>query len=416
MLKQIEAEGRMADDDEKAVINAYVGWGGLADIFDHRKQTWKEEKEALKSMLSPSEYAAAEGSILNAHYTDPGIISAMYEAVQLFGFSIGNVLEPACGTGRFIGTMPMALRESKVYGVELDELSGRMAKALYPKAEITINGFENTYYPINFFDLAIGNVPFGNYKVADTKYDKLNFQIHDYFIAKTLDLVRPGGIIAFITSKGTMDKQNSSVRQYIARRAELIGAVRLPNNAFSGANTKVTADVLFFQKLESMRDLNAIDWIDLKEDENGLKYNAYFVDHPEYVVGEMVEISGPYGSELACQAAKGSDTIQNVRDVIFDMAVSRRNIYENRTMAEATQDQDVIPATPDVRNFTYTMVNGSIYYRNNSVLIEQEVTGTKAERIEHLIEVRDAVYRLIDAEVSGESPRLIKEYQNESDL
>ena len=413
MLKQIEAEGRMADDDEKAVINAYVGWGGLADIFDHRKQTWKEEKEALKSMLSPSEYAAAEGSILNAHYTDPGIISAMYEAVQLFGFSIGNVLEPACGTGRFIGTMPMALRESKVYGVELDELSGRMAKALYPKAEITINGFENTYYPINFFDLAIGNVPFGNYKVADTKYDKLNFQIHDYFIAKTLDLVRPGGIIAFITSKGTMDKQNSSVRQYIARRAELIGAVRLPNNAFSGANTKVTADVLFFQKLESMRDLNAIDWIDLKEDENGLKYNAYFVDHPEYVVGEMVEISGPYGSELACQAAKGSDTIQNVRDVIFDMAVSHRNIYENRTMAEATQDQDVIPATPDVRNFTYTMVNGSIYYRNNSVLIEQEVTGTKAERIEHLIEVRDAVYRLIDAEVSGESPRLIKEYQNE---
>lgn len=413
MLKQIEAEGRMADDDEKAVINAYVGWGGLADIFDHRKQTWKEEKEALRRMLSLGEYAAAEDSILNAHYTDPGIISAMYETVQLFGFSSGNVLEPACGTGRFIGAMPMALRESKIYGVELDELSGRMAKALYPKAEITINRFERAHYPINFFDLAIGNVPFGNYKVADTKYDKLNFQIHDYFIAKTLDLVRPGGIIAFITSKGTMDKQNSSVRQYIARRAELIGAVRLPNNAFSGANTKVTADVLFFQKLESMRDLNAIDWIDLKEDENGLKYNAYFVDHPEYVVGEMVEVSGPYGPELACQAAKGSDTIQNVRDTIFDMAVSHRNIYENRIMAEATQDQDIIPATPDVRNFTYTMVNGSIYYRNNSVLIEQEVSGTKAERIEHLIEVRDAVYRLIDAEVTGESPRLIKEYQNE---
>lgn len=413
MLKQVEAEGRMADDDEKAIINAYVGWGGLADIFDHRKQTWKGEKEALRRMLSLSEYAAAEDSILNAHYTDPGIIAAMYEAVQLFGFSSGNVLEPACGTGRFIGAMPMALRESKVYGVELDELSGRMAKALYPKAEITINGFENAHYPINFFDLAIGNVPFGNYKVADTKYDKLNFQIHDYFIAKTLDLVRPGGVIAFITSKGTMDKQNSSVRQYIARRAELIGAVRLPNNAFSGANTKVTADVLFFQKLESMRDLNDIDWIDLKEDENGLKYNAYFVDHPEYVVGEMVEISGPYGPELACQAAEGSDTIQNVRDVIFDMAVSHRNIYENRIMAEATQDQDIIPATPDVRNFTYTMVNGSIYYRNNSVLIEQEVSGTKAERIEHLIKVRDAVYRLIDAEVSGESPRLIKEYQNE---
>lgn len=413
MLKQIEAAGRMADDDEKAVINAYVGWGGLADIFDHRKKTWKEEKEALRRMLSLGEYAAAEDSILNAHYTDPGIIAAMYEAVQLFGFSSGNVLEPACGTGRFIGAMPMALRESKVYGVELDELSGRMAKALYPKAEITINRFERAHYPINFFDLAIGNVPFGNYKVADTKYDKLNFQIHDYFIAKTLDLVRPGGIIAFITSKGTMDKQNNSVRQYIARRAELIGAVRLPNNAFSGANTKVTADVLFFQKLESMRDLNAIDWIDLKVDENGLKYNAYFVDHPEYVVGEMVEVSGPYGPELACQAAKGSDTIQNVRDTIFDMAVSHRNIYESRIMAEATQDQDVIPATPDVRNFTYTMVNGSIYYRNNSVLIEQEVTGTKAERIEHLIEVRDAVYRLIDAEVSGESPRLIKEYQNE---
>ncbi len=413
MLKQIEAEGRMAAEDEKAIINAYVGWGGLADVFDHRKQTWKEEKEALRRMLSLGEYAAAEDSILNAHYTDPGIISAMYEAVQLFGFSSGNVLEPACGTGRFIGAMPMALRESKIYGVELDELSGRMAKALYPKAEITINRFERTQYPINFFDLAIGNVPFGNYKVADTKYDKLNFQIHDYFIAKTLDLVRPGGIIAFITSKGTMDKQNSSVRQYIARRAELIGAVRLPNNAFSGANTKVTADVLFFQKLESMRDLNAIDWIDLKEDENGLKYNAYFVDHPEYVVGEMVEVSGPYGPDLACQAAKGSDTIQNVRDVIFDMAVSHRNIYENRIMAEATQDQDVILATPDVRNFTYTMVNGSIYYRNNSVLIEQEVSGTKAERIEHLIEVRDAVYRLIDAEVSGESPRLIKEYQNE---
>lgn len=413
MLKQVEAEGRMADDDEKAIINAYVGWGGLADIFDHRKKTWKEEKETLRRMLSLGEYAAAEDSILNAHYTDPGIIAAMYEAVQLFGFSSGNVLEPACGTGRFIGAMPMALRESKVYAVELDELSGRMAKALYPKAEITINRFERAHYPINFFDLAIGNVPFGNYKVADTKYDKLNFQIHDYFIAKTLDLVRPGGIIAFITSKGTMDKQNSSVRQYIARRAELIGAVRLPNNAFSGANTKVTADVLFFQKLESMRDLNAIDWIDLKEDENGLKYNAYFVDHPEYVVGEMVEVSGPYGPELACQAAKGSDTIQNVRDVIFDMAVSHRNIYENRIMAEATQDQDIIPATPDVRNFTYSMVNGSIYYRNNSVLIEQEVSGTKAERIEHLIEVRNAVYRLIDAEVSGESPRLIKEYQNE---
>lgn len=413
MLKQIETEGRVATNDEKAIINDYIGWGGLPDIFDNRKKVWREEKAELKNILTPEEYAAAEGSILNAHYTDPRIIAAMYEAVKLFGFTSGNVLEPSCSTGRFIGTMPEELRQSKVYGVELDELSGRMARVLYPKAEITIDGFENTHYPINFFDLAIGNVPFGNYKVADRKYDKLNFQIHDYFIAKTLDLVRPGGIIAFITSKGTMDKQNSSVRQYIARRAELIGAVRLPSNAFSGANTKVTTDVLFFQKLESMRDLNAIDWIDLKEDENGLKYNAYFVDHPEYVVGKMVETSGPFGPVLTCQADEYADVIPTIRDTIFDMAVSNRNIYENRIMDGTTEEQNIIPATPDIRNFTYAMVNGSIYYRSNSVLIEQDFTGMKAERVEALVEVRDAVYRLIDAEVSGEDPRRIKEYQND---
>ena len=299
-LKMIESEGRMATADEQEALSKYVGWGGLADAFDEIKSAWVKEYAELKDLLSEEEYLSARESTLNAHYTSPVIIQEIYRTLQRMGFTKGNLLEPSVGIGNFFGMLPETMRESHLYGVELDSLTGRIARLLYPKANITVDGYEKTTFPNDFFDAAVGNVPFGQYKVADKKYDKFNFLIHDYFFGKTLDQVRPGGVIAFVTSKGTMDKENPKVRKYIAQRAELLGAVRLPNTAFkANAGTEVTSDILFLQKRDRIVDIEP-DWVHLSQDENGISMNSYFVEHPEMVVGSMEMVSGPYGMESTC--------------------------------------------------------------------------------------------------------------------
>ena len=302
LLNRIESENRYATAEEQQVLSQYIGWGGLADAFDESKPNWSEEYQQLKAALSPDEYRMARESTLNAHYTSPVIIRQIYSALERMGFSKGNVLEPAMGVGNFLGMMPDSMKESNLYGVELDSISGRIAKQLYPHANIQICGFEKTTYPDNFFDLAIGNVPFGQYKVVDKKYDRNKFLIHDYFFAKTLDKVRPGGIVAFITSKGTLDKSNPEVRKYLAQRAELLGAVRLPNKAFkSNAGTEVTSDILFLKKRDHMI-VSDPDWVYLGKDGSDITMNNYFVEHPEQIVGKMEMVSGPYGMESTCTA------------------------------------------------------------------------------------------------------------------
>ena len=297
-LETIESEKRSATNEEQEVLSKYVGWGGLADAFDETKSAWAKEYAELKTLLSEEEYISARESTLNAHYTSPVIIQEIYRTLQRMGFTKGNLLEPSMGIGNFFGMLPETMRESHLYGVELDGLTGRIARLLYPKANITVDGYEKTAFPNDFFDVAVGNVPFGQYKVADKKYDKYNFLIHDYFFGKTLDQVRPGGMIAFITSKGTMDKENPKVRKYIAQRAELLGAVRLPNTAFkANAGTEVTSDILFLQKRDRIVDMEP-DWVHLSQDENGIAMNSYFVEHPEMVVGSMEMVSGPYGRKV----------------------------------------------------------------------------------------------------------------------
>ena len=298
-LEKIEGEHRTATPEEQEVLAKYVGWGGLADAFDSSKANWANEYQELKSLLSPEEYASARESTLNAHYTSPVIIQAIYDAVGKMGFTRGNVLDPAAGIGNFYGCLPEEMQGSRLYGAELDGLTGRIAKQLYPHADIKITGFENTSYPNDFFDVAVGNVPFGQYKVSDRQYDKHNFLIHDYFFAKTLDKVRPGGIVAFVTSKGTMDKKNPEVRKYLAQRAELLGAVRLPNTAFKeNAGTEVTSDILFLKKRDRVMDIEP-DWVHLTE-KDGIVMNQYFADHPEMVLGKMEMVSGAHGMESAC--------------------------------------------------------------------------------------------------------------------
>ena len=304
LLEQIEGENRYATPEEQQILSQYVGWGGLADAFDESKSNWSAEYHQLKELLSPEEYRMARESTLNAHYTSPVIIRQMYETLEKMGFSKGNILEPSMGIGNFFGMMPDSMKESRLYGVELDSITGRIAKQLYPQADVQIKGFEKTDYPNDFFDVAIGNVPFGQYKVADKQYDKNNFLIHDYFLAKTLDKVRPGGVVAFITSKGTMDKVSPEVRRYLAQRADLLGAVRLPNTAFkANAGTEVTSDILFFQKRDRMVEREP-DWVHLGEDANGITMNAYFAEHPEQIVGKMEMVSGPYGMESTCKAER----------------------------------------------------------------------------------------------------------------
>lgn len=390
LLKRLEAEDRLATPEEQEVLARYVGWGGLADCFDERHSKYAE----LKALLTEEEYAAARESTLTAFYTPPVVIRSIYQALTNMGFQTGNLLEPSCGIGNFIGMRPEALADSKIYGVELDGISGRIAQQLYQQSSIAVQGFEKTDLPDSFFDAAIGNVPFGSFKVIDKRYDRYNFLIHDYFFARTLDKVRPGGVIAFVTSKGTMDKDTPTVRKYLAQRADLLGAIRLPNNTFKdAAGTDVTSDILFLQKRDALSSEEP-DWVHLNTDANGLKMNQYFIDHPEMVMGEMREISGPYGPETACLSIEGRDlgeqlaaAIQNIQGSITEYVMDD---------PETEGEDKSIPADPEVRNFSYTIVDGKVYYRENSRMNPVEVSVTAANRIKGLIGIRDCVRTLIE--------------------
>ena len=410
-LKQIEAEGRQATPQEQETLSKYVGWGGLPQAFDAENASWQKEYQQLKSLLTDEEYAAARGSTLNAHYTSPVVIRAMYEALDSMGFQDGNVLEPACGVGNFFGMLPEAMQSSKLYGVELDSITGRMARQLYPDARIEITGFEKTNRK-DFFDVAVGNVPFGNYKVADRAFDKYGFLIHDYFLAKTLEQVRPGGVIAFITSKGTMDKASPDVRRYIAQRAELLGAIRLPNNAFkANAGTEVTSDILFLQKREHPIDIEP-DWIHLGQTADGIPINSYFVDHPDMMLGRMQWDKSMYGNEkeTTCEPIPGADLAQQLHAAVrnIDGKYKRIELSEMDINSERT-----IPADPDVRNFSYALVNGRVYYRENSVMIRPVLNQTTQERIKGMIELRDCTRRLIDAQINDATDDDIHQRQDE---
>ena len=410
-LKQIEAEGRQARPDEQEILSRYVGWGGLPQAFDAENASWQKEYQQLKSLLTDEEYAAARGSTLNAHYTSPVVIRAMYEALDSMGFQDGNVLEPACGVGNFFGMLPESMSQSRLYGVELDSITGRMARQLYPDARIEITGFEKTNRK-DFFDVAVGNVPFGNYKVADRAFDKYGFLIHDYFLAKTLEQVRPGGVIAFITSKGTMDKASPDVRRYIAQRAELLGAIRLPNNAFkANAGTEVTSDILFLQKREHPIDIEP-DWIHLGRTADGIPINSYFVAHPDMMLGRMQWDKSMYGNEkeTTCEPIPGADLAQQLHAAVRNIdgeykriELSEIDINEGRT----------IPADPDVRNFSYALVNGQVYYRENSVMTRPVLNQTTQERIKGMIELRDCVRKLIDLQLTDGSDAEIRAQQAE---
>ena len=392
-LETIESEKRPATNEEQEVLSKYVGWGGLADAFDETKSAWAKEYAELKTLLSEEEYISARESTLNAHYTSPVIIQEIYRTLQRMGFTKGNLLEPSMGIGNFFGMLPETMRESHLYGVELDSLTGRIARLLYPKANITVDGYEKTAFPNDFFDAAVGNVPFGQYKVADKKYDKFNFLIHDYFFGKTLDQVRPGGVIAFVTSKGTMDKENPKVRKYIAQRAELLGAVRLPNTAFkANAGTEVTSDILFLQKRDRIVDIEP-DWVHLSQDENGIAMNSYFVEHPEMVVGSMEMVSGPYGMESTCVP---DDSIPFEEQLQKSLSFIEGS-YEEIELEELNEEMtaEVIPAVPEVKNFSYALIDERLYYRENSLMRPVEASEGMLERIKDMVAIRDCTRELI---------------------
>ena len=392
-LETIESEKRPATNEEQEVLSKYVGWGGLADAFDETKSAWAKEYAELKTLLSEEEYISARESTLNAHYTSPVIIQEIYRTLQRMGFTKGNLLEPSMGIGNFFGMLPETMRESHLYGVELDSLTGRIARLLYPKANITVDGYEKTAFPNDFFDAAVGNVPFGQYKVADKKYDKYNFLIHDYFFGKTLDQVRPGGVIAFITSKGTMDKENPKVRKYIAQGAELLGAVRLPNTAFkANAGTEVTSDILFLQKRDRIVDIEP-DWVHLSQDENGIAMNSYFVEHPEMVVGSMEMVSGPYGMESTCVPDDSIPFEEQLQKSLSFVEGSYEEIELEELNEELTAE--VIPAVPEVKNFSYALIDDRLYYRENSLMRPVEASEGMLERIKGMVAIRDCTRELI---------------------
>ena len=393
-LKQIEAEERLATPEEQEILSRYVGWGGLANCFEQTSPHYEE----LKSLLDSEEYAAARASSLTAFYTPPVVIRGIYKALAQMGFTQGNILEPSCGTGNFLGLLPTDLAGSKAYGVELDSISGRIAGQLYQNANISVNGFETVQMPDSFFDVAVGNVPFGDFKVLDKRYDKHHWLIHDYFFGKTLDKVRPGGIVAFITSKGTLDKENSSVRKYLAQRADLIGAIRLPDNTFKrNAGTEVTSDIIFLQKRDHITDLDQ-DWVHLDTDENGIRMNRYFVQHPEMILGDMVMESTRFGPDSACKAREGEDLSEQLANAIQFLQAEIKP-YE---LEELDEEEDrSIPADPTVKNFSYTIADGQVYYRENSLMHPVEVSVTAENRIRGMIELRECVRRLIEYQTEG---------------
>lgn len=407
-LQTLERENRPATKEEQETLSQYVGWGGLPDAFDETKDSWHSEYLQLKDLLTEDEYEMARASTLNAHYTSPTVIKAIYDAVEQMGFTTGNILEPACGTGNFFGMLPDSMQGSNLYGVELDSITGRIAKQLYPSANIAVTGFEKTDLPDSFFDLAIGNVPFGNYKLSEKRYDNQNFLIHDHFFAKALDKVRPGGIVAFVTSKGTMDKKNPEVRRYLAQRAELLGAIRLPNNAFTkNAGTEVTSDIIFLQKRDHPIDVER-DWIHLGYDSNGITLNSYFADHPEMMLGRMEMISGQFGEESACVPIEGADLSEQLK-------AAARNIEGEITEAELpdleVSEQVSIPADPNVKNHTYTLVDGEVYFRENSRMVKPALNQTAMERVTGLVELRECVNDLIYYQLEDFSDEVIKAEQ-----
>ena len=393
VLKKCEEENRFATPEEQEILSKYVGWGGLPQAFDDRDSSWSNEYHILKNLLDETEYSQARESTLTAFYTPPIVINSMYKALENMGLKTGNILEPSCGTGNFIGMLPDSLAECKIYGIELDSISGRIARQLYQKSSIAVQGYENTALPNSFFDVAIGNVPFGDFKVSDKKYDKNKFLIHDYFFAKTLDKVRPGGVVAFITSKGTLDKENPSVRRYIAQRADLLGAIRLPNNTFkANAGTEVTSDIIFLQKRDSITDIEP-DWVYLDTNENGIKMNKYFVDNPEMIMGNMETISTRFGYDSACIANDNQDLNSMLEQAITNIHAE----VKDYVLDDIGEEEDLsIPADYNVRNFSYTLVDGKIYFRENSRMYPQELALTTESRVKGLIEIRDCVRTLIE--------------------
>lgn len=410
-LQQIEGEHRIAIPEEQEILSEYVGWGGLAEAFDEKNSAWHEEYLQLKALLSEEEYVSARESTLNAHYTSPVIIRSIYETLERMGFEKGNILEPSMGIGNFFGMLPEAMQGSRLYGVELDSLTGRIARQLYPQANIRIAGFEKTDHPNDFFDVVVGNVPFGQYKVADKPYDKHNFLIHDYFLAKSLDKVRPGGVVAVVTSKGTMDKKSPAVRKYLAQRAELLGAVRLPNTAFKeNAGTEVTSDILFFKKRDRIIDIEP-DWVHLGENEDGIAMNQYFIEHPEMVVGKMELVSGPYGMEPTCKPVEGKSFEEQLKEAASHI----RGEIESAGLDELEDDTEkaTIPADPSVKNYSYTVIDGEVYYRENSVMKPVEMTGTMLERIKGMVALRDATNEVIQYQLEEYGEGAIQEKQAE---
>ena len=410
LLQTLEQEERLATPEEQEILSRYVGWGGIPQAFEEKNSSWTNEYLELKNTLSPEEYSAARASTLNAFYTSPTVIRSMYEALENMGLKQGNILEPSCGVGNFMGLIPESMNKAKMYGVELDPVSGKIAKQLYQKNKIAVQGFEETSYPDSFFDCVIGNVPFGSYQVSDRRYDRHHFMIHDYFIAKSLDLIRPGGVVAVVTSSGTMDKQNPAVRQYIANRAELLGAIRLPNNAFQrNANTSVVSDILFFQKRDRA-SIEEPEWLNLKETPEGYSVNAYFAEHPEMVLGEFTTESTQYGKqEVTVKPKEGitleeqlKEAVQNIHGTITELELSDTELEE---------DVVSIPADPDVKNFSYTVVNDEVYYRENSVMNRMELPAMTAERVKGMVKIRDVTNELIQCQMEEGSDEQITKLQ-----
>ena len=415
LLKKCQEENRFATPEEQIILSKYVGWGGLSEAFDENNSAWATEYLELSSVLTPEEYASARESTLTAFYTPPEVITAIYKAMEQMGFKEGNLLEPSCGIGNFIGMLPDAMQDSKIYGVELDTISAGIAQQLYQKTTIAAQGFEETNLPDSFFDGVVGNVPFGDFKVLDKRYDKHKFLIHDYFFAKSLDKLRPGGVMALVTSKGTMDKETLAVRKYIAQRAELLGAIRLPNNTFKGnAGTEVVSDILILQKRDRLIDIEP-DWVHLDTDENGIKMNSYFVQHPEMVLGEMKMVSGRFGMEATCVPYENADLAAQLDEAVANI---HGEITEYETEEELEEEDNSIPADPTVRNFSYTVVDDKIYYRENSRMTPVEVSATAENRIKGMIAIRNSVRTLIelqtedypDSEIKAEQERLNRLY------
>ena len=415
LLKKCQEENRFATPEEQIILSKYVGWGGLSEAFDENNSAWATEYLELSSVLTPEEYASARESTLTAFYTPPEVITAIYKAMEQMGFKEGNLLEPSCGIGNFIGMLPDAMQDSKIYGVELDTISAGIAQQLYQKTTIAAQGFEETNLPDSFFDGVVGNVPFGDFKVSDKRYDKHKFLIHDYFFAKSLDKLRPGGVMALVTSKGTMDKETLAVRKYIAQRAELLGAIRLPNNTFKGnAGTEVVSDILILQKRDRLIDIEP-DWVHLDTDENGIKMNSYFVQHPEMILGEMKMVSGRFGMEATCVPYENADLAAQLDEAVANI---HGEITEYEVEEELEEEDNSIPADPTVRNFSYTVVDDKIYYRENSRMTPVEVSATAENRIKGMIAIRNSVRTLIelqtedypDSEIKAEQERLNRLY------